>query len=260
MGAAHAVQLIAHRGGVVDETHPENSFAALSAAVERGYWMVEIDVRRTSDGVFVIWHDAEMELAGTTVTIEDTAWEEIQSNTTHEFDDGDSTADADDRRRPPTREEIFERFAGRIRFMLDVKNREHPPHVYPELEQVLEAHEQIQPSYFIGAPDGKDYFRGRAWTAGPFTGLEADEWEEAANAKQFLFGHGAELTADLVGHAQQFGVPVVASVNLGHYPGLTEFDSPNLTAPREDIARLLDAGVTRFQIDSVFEPFVEEAG
>lgn len=262
MGSAEPVKLVAHRGGIVDERHPENSFAALSAAIERGYWMAEIDVRRTSDGVFIIWHDAEMELNGTPVKIADTAWGSIRSNTTHELDldatAGDSDPGSDYDRRPPTLEEVLERFAGEIRFMVDVKNRNHPPEVYPELEHLLGTYDQIEPAYFIGAPDGKSYFHGDAWTAGMFRSLESDEWEQAADTRQFLFGRGAELTADIVAHARDFGVPVIASVNLGHYAGLTEFPDPDLTAPREDIARLLRGGVRRFQIDSVFEPFVDE--
>src|ERR1044072_5831991 len=49
--------LIAHRGGVVDSTNSENSLSALQDAVERGYWMVESDMRVTKDSVLIILHD-----------------------------------------------------------------------------------------------------------------------------------------------------------------------------------------------------------
>lgn len=261
MGTEQSVQLIAHRGGIVDEGHPENSFASLAAAVHGDYWMVEVDVRRTRDGVFVIWHDAEMELNGRVVTIEDTPWDQIRSNTVHEseYDLGDGGGQSVQSRRPPTLEEVLERYAGQIRFMLDIKNRNHPPEVYPQLEKLLEEFNQVKPTYFIGAPDGKKFFRGRAWTAGTFTSLAGEEWKQAADTRQFLFESGSVLTTDIFNHAQEFDVPVVASVNLGHYAGLTKIKDPDLTAPQEDIARLLQAGVRKFQIDSVFEPFIEEA-
>jgi len=43
--------LIAHRGGVVDGNIPENSLRAIKTAAERGYRMIEIDMRLTKDNV-----------------------------------------------------------------------------------------------------------------------------------------------------------------------------------------------------------------
>ena len=43
-GRGPGIHLIAHRGGVVDNGRPENSAAAISAAIEHGYWMIEVDV------------------------------------------------------------------------------------------------------------------------------------------------------------------------------------------------------------------------
>ena len=50
--------IIAHRGGAGG--HRENSLAAIAAAIDLGVDMVEIDVRRTSDGALVLHHDAEV--------------------------------------------------------------------------------------------------------------------------------------------------------------------------------------------------------
>ena len=46
---------IAHRG-LHDKTHPENSLAAFSQAIEQGY-AIELDVRMISDGTIVVFHD-----------------------------------------------------------------------------------------------------------------------------------------------------------------------------------------------------------
>jgi glycerophosphoryl diester phosphodiesterase len=51
-----AVVVFAHR--CLHRTEPENSVAAIKASIAAGVHGVEIDVRRTSDGTYVIMHDA----------------------------------------------------------------------------------------------------------------------------------------------------------------------------------------------------------
>ncbi len=50
-----ALTIIAHRGASWDA--PENTFAAWDLALERGAHWIEQDVRRTADGVLVVFHD-----------------------------------------------------------------------------------------------------------------------------------------------------------------------------------------------------------
>ena len=65
--AAEDVRLIAHRGGIVSPKYAENSPAGLEAAIRRGYWMLEVDVRETKDGRLVVngavfygdWNDVQ---------------------------------------------------------------------------------------------------------------------------------------------------------------------------------------------------------
>ena len=52
---------IAHRGGVITERTPEGSLAAIQAAVDYGYDMVELDIRRTKDDHALIHHDETFE-------------------------------------------------------------------------------------------------------------------------------------------------------------------------------------------------------
>lgn len=49
------VLIIAHRGDW--RSAPENSLHAFKACIDAGYDMVEVDVRKTSDGVLVVMHD-----------------------------------------------------------------------------------------------------------------------------------------------------------------------------------------------------------
>jgi glycerophosphoryl diester phosphodiesterase len=55
------VMVVAHRAGGLQAgktRHPENSLAALEAAIAAGAEMVEVDVRRSADGSFVVMHDS----------------------------------------------------------------------------------------------------------------------------------------------------------------------------------------------------------
>jgi glycerophosphoryl diester phosphodiesterase len=61
MAAPMPLRLIAHRGGIVDDIHAENSRGSIEEAIKRGYWMIEVDVRATLDGEPVLQHDATLE-------------------------------------------------------------------------------------------------------------------------------------------------------------------------------------------------------
>lgn len=53
------VLIIAHRGDW--RSAPENSMHAFRACIEAGYDMIEVDVRKTSDGVLVVMHDESVD-------------------------------------------------------------------------------------------------------------------------------------------------------------------------------------------------------
>lgn len=70
------MKLIAHRGGSLGK---ENSFETFLASARMGADMVECDIRRTKDGVLVIYHDNSLErLAGYPVTVDQVTLEEMQ--------------------------------------------------------------------------------------------------------------------------------------------------------------------------------------
>lgn len=50
--------LIAHRGGVITPSTPENTLAALHLAGSQGYDMVELDVSRSKDDEPILFHDS----------------------------------------------------------------------------------------------------------------------------------------------------------------------------------------------------------
>lgn len=57
--AAHRTAVVAHRGGAA--LAPENSLAALALALELEVEWIELDLRASSDGVVVVFHDATLE-------------------------------------------------------------------------------------------------------------------------------------------------------------------------------------------------------
>ena len=70
------VLAIAHRGEPVD--HRENTLPAFAAAVALGADMVELDLRRTRDGVIVALHDQTLErLWGVDASVGDLDWSEV---------------------------------------------------------------------------------------------------------------------------------------------------------------------------------------
>lgn len=58
------VLVAAHRGGYENDQvdrAPENTLANLAVAIRKGYDVYETDIQRTSDGVFVVVHDATLD-------------------------------------------------------------------------------------------------------------------------------------------------------------------------------------------------------
>ena len=69
------MKIIAHRGGKIGK---ENSLEAFLTVAEMGVDMVECDIRKTKDGVYVIFHDKDfVRLAGDSATVTDVTFREM---------------------------------------------------------------------------------------------------------------------------------------------------------------------------------------
>ncbi len=236
--AAHERLLIAHRGGVVDEDTPENSFAAMDLALARGYEMVEIDLRRSRDGVAVVHHDTDfMRFYGDSRRVEDLDWQTISKLRTVRGN-----------YRPLRLEEVVRRYAGRLRFMLDTKVG--GPAFLQRIEAILRSAGALESAYVIGTAESRRFFTGKALVGLPLGRLEtAAEAGERVAERYFLFAHGRDLGAVELNRARALGVRVVPSINTFHYYDLP---SPRATA-RRDTERMLSLGVSEYQIDSTFD-------
>ena len=110
--------IVAHRGAWARA--PENSVAALEAAIAGGFEIAEIDVRRSKDGQLCILHDWTCaRTAGHPLAIEDMTWDEIAPLRLRASDGrgGEVTEHG-----IPTLEAAFEAAKGKLYLDLDVKN------------------------------------------------------------------------------------------------------------------------------------------
>ncbi|MBI2823946.1 MAG: glycerophosphodiester phosphodiesterase family protein [Planctomycetia bacterium] len=237
--AAEPLRLIAHRGGVVDEQHIENSLAAIEEAIKRGYWMIEVDIRECKDGHLVVQHDPDFRrFYDDPRKVEDMTWDEISRLR--------STVG---NQRPLEFHELAAACRGRIRLMLDTKGDFHERPFFEAMEKALVDNDLLATAYVIGTEQSQAWFAGKARIAADAARLKkAHNAGEPVAERYFLFVHGRDLDAAAVQAAETLGVTVVPSVNTFHYLGR------NAQAEgAADIRRLRKLGVTIFQIDSVYE-------
>ena len=103
-------QPIAHRG-LHSEGVPENSVAAFRAAAEEGY-AVELDVRTTSDGVPVVYHDEDLSrLTARNEAVSDMTWDEISGT---RIEDTDETV--------PRFDDALRAVGGEVPILVELKN------------------------------------------------------------------------------------------------------------------------------------------
>lgn len=237
--AKRAVKIIAHRGGVVGDEYAENSPAALQAAIDRGYWMIEVDIRESKDGRLVVQHDPDFErFFGDKRLLGDMTWAEIRKL---RATPGDS--------RPLEFHELAALCRGKLELMLDTKPPEHPEAFFQSMEASLRENGLLDGAFVIGTEQSRAWFHGKARV-----GVERDELKKAVAAGEdvaklyFLFEHGRDLDEETVRYAQKLGVPVVPSINIFHYA-----DTDHMKAAEADTRRMHDLGVEYFQIDSPYD-------
>ncbi|MGL5437520.1 MAG: glycerophosphodiester phosphodiesterase family protein [Lachnospiraceae bacterium] len=110
------IQITAHRGS--SRTAPENTMAALLAAIEEMADYAEIDVQLTADGVVVLGHDSSLRrVAGISESIGSMDWQELQN-----VDVGSWFSDDYKDERIPSLEEVMEVCKGKLNLNIEIKN------------------------------------------------------------------------------------------------------------------------------------------
>ncbi len=109
-------QITAHRGS--SRSAPENTMAALTAAVEEIADYAELDVQLTRDEAVVLGHDATLKrVAGVNRSIASMTWEELQ-----ELDVGSWFSPEFAGERIPALEEVLDFCKGKINLNIEIKN------------------------------------------------------------------------------------------------------------------------------------------
>ncbi|KAA2241969.1 glycerophosphodiester phosphodiesterase family protein [Chitinophaga agrisoli] len=236
--------LIAHRGGVVDSTNAENSLPALQDAIERGYWMVEMDLRLTRDSVLIIHHDPDFKrYYGVEKAVSAMTWDEIsqlrsaRGNQVMKLEDALSAC------------------SGKIQVMLDNKISGNDTLLFSQVVSLLQKYGLDKQALMIGTDESTDYFTGKIKLSCTRQQLEINTQKPGYSPEYYyLFGETGSMTDDDVKWAQYQGIMVVGVLNMFRYKGKKGKSRPYLAAAR-DATRLKSLGVQFFQLDSEFDRF-----
>lgn len=244
-----SANLIAHRGGIVNAEHAENSRSAIEEAIQRGYWMLEIDLRKTKDDRIIIYHDPTFQkYYNDSRAVSEMEWNEIRKLRSRL-----------DGSRPLLFEEAAEIAQDHIKLMLDIKGGDFDESSYEQIEQILKKYDLLSSTFVLSDANAQQYFHGKASVS---KGL--DEIIRAAVAGEnvgnlyHLFELGGNLDQQMIEKANQLGVKVVAAINVFRYhqPHLSE--EQEWEAAGKDVERLMKLGVEYYQVDSVYEPLFRE--
>jgi glycerophosphoryl diester phosphodiesterase len=233
--------LIAHRGGVVDSTNTENSLSALQDAIERGYWMVEMDLRLTRDSVLIIHHDNNIKrLYGVDKPVSSMSWAEISqlhSGRGHQV---------------VRLEDALASCSGRIQVMLDNKISGNDTALFSQVVSLLQQYGLDKQAMMIGTDESTDFFTGKVKLSCTRQQLEINIQKPGYSPDfYYLFGDVGTMTEDDVRWAQAQGIMVVGVLNWSRYRGRPR---PYVIATR-DAAKMKAWGVQYFQVDSEFDRF-----
>lgn len=141
-------RLVAHRGGIVEGIFDEFDPRSVQAAIDSGYWMLEIDVRPTADKSIILHHDGNLSrIYGINKKPEEMTLNELKQ--LRAVKGGYS---------PMSLEELAGMCQGRIRFMVDVKPQQADSWFLYEINRILEKYNMLDNAFFI-RNDVETYFK-----------------------------------------------------------------------------------------------------
>lgn len=232
--------LIAHRGGVVDASTPENSMIALKKAIERGYSRIEIDVRLSKDSILVTNHDLNLvRYYGTDKMVSELTFNELKKLR--------GTLD----QRVYSLEEILQACVGKIEVMIDLKIPGNDRKVHQSLIDLLKKYRLLEHAMMIGTDDSSDFYRTKIALSCTRDQLNANVKRPDFDPRHYYLFAG-KLTADDLEFCKKYRIPVVGVIN----------GQPKTDQEREDsrtlAEQLIKLGVRSFQIDSIFDVYFVE--
>jgi hypothetical protein len=235
-------RLIAHRGGIVDSTADQNSLQALTKAIAKGYWMVEVDLRMTKDSVLVTHHDKTLKNSfGLDMPVSSMTWEAI------------SKLRNANGYRVLKLEEVLQHCKGKLGVMIDNKLSGNDTAVWMRLISLLKKYDGYSNALMIGTDESTEFFTGRIRLSCTRQQLEANMHRpDYKSSNYYLFSDN--ISKEDNEWASCHNVLVIGVINAWAFHG-TETTS-RATAQAE---RLKAAGVRNFQIDSQYEGLIINA-
>lgn len=228
--------LIAHRGGIVDSTSAENSREALEKAIAKQYWMVESDLRVTKDGVLITHHDNTFKRSmGIDSAVSEMNWEQIKGMTGFKG------------YKVMLFEDLLKLSKGRIGIMIDNKIRGNDTVLFYKVINLLKRYNLYENALMIGTDESTEFFTGKIRLSCTRAQLEANMLKPAYRSSNFYLFSG-DVSRNDVEWAKKHKILSIGVLNAW------AIRSQNTGRVAEEKAkRLISAGLTHFQIDSVFE-------
>jgi glycerophosphoryl diester phosphodiesterase len=228
--------LIAHRGGIVNDTVAENSREALENAIKRSYWMVEVDLRLTKDSVLITHHDANFKkYFGLDSTVSSMTWAQIRrlkSNQGYQV---------------MSFEDLLKRSQRKIGIMIDNKISGNDTVLFARVIKLLKKYRLYKNSLMIGTDESTDFFTGKVKLSCTRKQLEENKSKPGYRASDYyLFSD--KISREDVQWAKSNNILAIGVLNAW------SLDSLNIdTIAREKSKQLKASGLTHFQIDTIFE-------
>ncbi|CVL12454.1 hypothetical protein FPRO06_04847 [Fusarium proliferatum] len=249
--------IVAHRG--LWNEAPENSLLSIRRAIEAGYNIVEIDVRRTADGEFVLLHDVTLErMTGVDKKPEELTLGELILLPLKNRDGGPNSPFTEEKL--PGLRDVFELTRDKIYIHLDIKQR----HVIPDVlayAQKMGVEKQVDFWADLKTKDDLAWIKATITSHDvPFiarTHLEHDDWREQAELALELKPLICEASFRDISqidtikqHFHDSGITLwVNTLDSVASPGFT--DSAALEDPDTVWGRLLRAGFSAIQTDEM---------
>ena len=126
------VEITAHRGAAMHA--PENTIAAVEAALAAGTDWVEIDVQETADGEVVVLHDSDLKkVGGVDLKIWDATWEDLQK-----IDVGSFFSPEFSDQRVPKLAQVLELCRGRAGVVIELKYYGHQDRLEERVAEIVD--------------------------------------------------------------------------------------------------------------------------
>lgn len=249
--------IVAHRGIWSDA--PENSLLSIRRAIEAGYDVVEIDVRRTADGEFALLHDDTLErMTSVDKEPEQLTLADLTSLALRNRDGGPENPFTGEKL--PSLRDVFELTRDRVFIHLDIKHR----HVIPEVlayARKMGVEKQVDFWADLKTEADLDWIRKNIVAQDvPFiarTHLEHDDWKKqvdlAIELKPLICEASFRNLSQVDAVRQRFhdaGITLwVNTLDSVASPGFS--DSAALKDPDAIWGRLLKAGFSAIQTDEM---------